>query len=140
MRPVARGAEVLLTSIEADGEHRLTNTSPDVVGLVLALGHERLLGCCQSYARREDEGAEHRPLTHARAARAVLTLVAATQSRTGEIDASPRWRAAHSVGGQPLLGDHGSHASTAWSRDLGEADRSVLRQPLAVYLLSPPGA
>ena len=39
-----------------------------------------------------------------RAARAVLTLVAATQSRTGEIDASPRWRAAHSaVGGQPLL-------------------------------------
>jgi hypothetical protein len=104
VRPVARGAEVLLTSIEADGEHRLTNTSPDVVGLVLALGHERLLGCCQSYARREDEGAEHRPLTHARAARAVLTLVAATQSRTGEIDASPRWRAAHSaVGGQPLL-------------------------------------
>ena len=104
MRPVARGTEVLLTSVKPDGEHGLAHAGPNVVGLVLALGHERLLGCCQSYARREDEGAEHRPLTHARAARAVLTLVAATQSRTGEIDASQRWRAAHSaVGGQPLL-------------------------------------
>ena len=32
------------------------------------------------------------------------TLVVTTQSRTGEIDASQRWRAAHrAVGGQPLL-------------------------------------
>ena len=104
MRPVARGTEVRFAAVEADVEHRLTNTGPDVVGLVLALGHERLLGRGERRARREEEGAAHRPLTHARAARAVLTLVAATQSRTGEIDASPRWRAAHSaVGGQPLL-------------------------------------
>ena len=102
MRAFARGTEVLLTSIEADGEHRLTNTGPNIIRLVLALGHERLLGRGERRARREEEGAAHRPLTHARAARAVLTLVAATQSRTGEIDASPRWRAAHSaVGGQP---------------------------------------
>ena len=67
MRPLARRAEVLLTSIKPDGEHGLTNTSPDVVGLVLALGHERLLGCCQSRAREEDDAA-HRALAHARAA------------------------------------------------------------------------
>ena len=102
MGPFARRAEVLFAGVETDPQHPRTHCAPNIIGLVLALGHERLLGCCQSYARREDEGAEHRPLTHARAARAVLTLVAATQSRTGEIDASPRWRAAHSaVGGQP---------------------------------------
>ena len=69
MNPVTRGTEVLLTSIETDGEHGLTHAGPNVVGLVLALGHERLLGCCQSHARREDEGAaRHCALAHARAA------------------------------------------------------------------------
>ena len=64
MRPVARGTEVLLTSVETDGEHRLTDTGPNIIRLVLALGHERLLGCCQSHARREEEdAARHRALT-----------------------------------------------------------------------------
>ena len=93
MGPFARRAEVLLTSIKPDGEHRLTNTGPDVVGLVLALGHERLLGCCQSHARREDEGAaRHRALPTTRS----------PDGRRRAVVASQRWRAAHSaVGGQP---------------------------------------
>ena len=70
MRPVARRAEVLLTSIKPDGEHGLTNTGPDVVGLVLALGHERLLGGGERRAREDEDAdaARHRALTHARAA------------------------------------------------------------------------
>ena len=68
MNPVTRGTEVLLTSIKPDGEHGLAHAGPDIVGLVLALGHERLLGCCQSRARREEERAAHRALAHARAA------------------------------------------------------------------------
>ncbi len=49
-----------------------------------------------------------------------FTLVVTTRSTTGEVDASQRWRAARSaVRGQPLLGDHGSHASTARCRRLG---------------------
>ena len=67
MNPVTRGTEILLTSIETDGEHGLAHAGPDIIGLVLALGHERLLGCCQSRAREEDDAA-HRALAHARAA------------------------------------------------------------------------
>jgi len=96
MRPVARRTEVLLTSIKPDGEHGLTNTGPNIVGLVLALGHERLLGCCQSHARREEaeDAARHRALPTTRS----------PDGRRRAVDASQRWRAAHSaVRGQPLL-------------------------------------
>ena len=96
MRPFARGAEVLLTSIKPDGEHRLTNTGPDVVGLVLALGHERLLGCCQSHARREEEGAaRHRALTP--------TTRSPDGRRRRAVDASQRWRAAIAEADAPPL-------------------------------------
>ena len=62
MNPVARGTEVLLTSIETDGEHGLAHAGPDIIGLVLALGHEGLLGRGEAH---EEERAAHRPLTHA---------------------------------------------------------------------------
>ena len=64
MRPVARRTEVLLTSIKIDGEHGLAHAGPDIIGLILALGHERLLGGGERRAR-EEERAAHRPLTHA---------------------------------------------------------------------------
>ena len=67
MNPVARGTEVLLTSIETDGEHGLAHAGPDIIGLVLALGHEGLLGRGERRAR-EDEDAAHRALAHARVA------------------------------------------------------------------------
>ena len=96
MRPFARGTEVLLTSIKPDGEHGLAHAGANIIGLVLALGHEGLLGCCQSHARREEEedAARHRALPTTRS----------PDGRRRAVDASQRWRAAHSaVGGQPLL-------------------------------------
>ena len=65
MNPVTRGTEVLLTSIETDGEHGLAHAGPDIIGLVLALGHEGLLGRDERRARREEERAAHRVRTHA---------------------------------------------------------------------------
>ncbi len=102
MGPFARRAEVLLTSIETDGEHPRTHGGPCVMWpLVLALGHERLLG--RGEAHEDEHSARHRALTHALRRELSFTLVV-TRSTTREVDASQRWRAAHrAVGGQPLL-------------------------------------
>ena len=53
MNPVTRGTEVLLTSIETNGEHGLADAGANIVGLVLALGHEGLLGRGERRARED---------------------------------------------------------------------------------------
>ena len=67
MRPFAGGTKVRFAGVEAEFrvEHRLTNTDPNIIGLVLALGHEGLLGRDERRARREEERAAHRVRTHA---------------------------------------------------------------------------
>ena len=95
MGPFARRAEVLFAGVETDPQHPRTHCAPNIIGLVLALGHERLLGCCQSHARREDEGAAHRARTHALRRELSFTLVVTTRSTTGDVDA-------RSGGVQPL--------------------------------------
>ena len=100
MNPVTRGTEVLLTSIETDGEHGLAHTGPNIIGLVLALGHERLLGCCQSHARRREE--EHSAWHRDARPRGVSCLHAGcdpvNNTRSRRVAAVA---CGHSVGGQP---------------------------------------
>ena len=120
MRPVARGTEVLLTRIETDREHRLTNTGPDVVGLVLALGHEGLLGGGE---RREDEDAAHRSLTSCPHAGSRDAVKNRRDRRVAAVACGPqrsRWAAPAQAAMRRMRRRRGAV-------DSREADRCVLR-------------
>ena len=99
MNPATRGTEVLLAAIETDAEHPRTHGGPCIMWpLVLALGHEGLLGRGERRAREEEHSARHRALTQNSRCPQAGSRDTVKNRRDRRVAAVA---CGHSVGGQP---------------------------------------